>query len=248
MSFLPLAVVVLFAGLIAVFTLLARRARGRPPSLRPIDAYNSLPQTVGTAVETGKRLHISLGTGSVGQPDTAATLAGITILDQISAYAAVSDRPPVVTTSDGAAALLAQDALRGVYARQNALARYDPNSAQVAGLSRASFGAAQTTLQSDEAVAGTVLIGSIGAEAVLLAEAASRAGITTLAGSDNLSGQAMLYAAADHPVVGEDLYAAGAYAGRAPQHVGSLHAQDVVRLLLAAAIVLGVLGRTLGLF
>jgi hypothetical protein len=248
---LGLVVVVLFAGLILLFTALARRKGASPRVLRPIAAYHSLPATVGTAVETGRRLHFSLGTGAIGDTDTAATLAGLTVLDQISAAAAVSDRPPIVTTADGASMLLAQDTLRAVYTRQNALTRYDPESAQVAGLSPASWGAAQTTLARDEAVAGALLLGSVGTEAALLTEGGARAGVTTLAGSDNLQAQAVLFATADHPVVGEDLFAGGAYVGRAPAHLGSLQTQDVARLAIGALIVAGVIWRTvqsLGLF
>jgi hypothetical protein len=248
---LGLALVVLFAGLIAVFTVLVRSRPNRPRVLRRIDAFQSLPTTVGQAVETGKRLHISLGTGSLGTADTVATVAGLTMLDQISAAAAVSDRPPVVTTSDGAAMLLAQDTLRSVYARQNALSRYDSNSAQVVGLTPISFGAAQTTLPADAAVAGAVLIGSTGSEAVLLAEGGRRSGVTTLAGSDSVATQAMLFATADHPLIGEDLFAGGAYIGRQAEFVASLTAQDVMRGLIGAAILIGVLVetfRSLGLF
>ncbi len=240
-----LLVLVVFVGLILTFTLLARRKGASPRVLRPIDAYQSLPATVGTAVETGKRLHFSLGTGAIGDTDTAATLAGLTVLDQISAAAAVSDRPPIVTTADGASMLLAQDTLRSVYTRQNALARYDPESAQVAGLTPASWGAAQTTLARDEAVAGALLLGSVGTEAALLTEGGGRAGVTTLAGSDNLQAQAVLFATADHPVIGEDLFAGGAYVGHLPAHVASLNAQDVIRLGVGLVIVVGVVWRTL---
>ena len=242
---LGLLVLAVFAGLIALFTVLARSRAAQPRTLRRIDAFQSLPATVGQAVETGKRLHISLGTGTLGTTDTVATVAGLTVLDQISAAAAVSDRPPVVTTSDGAAMLLAQDNLRSVYSRQNALGRYDPASAQVVGLTPISFGAAQTTLPATEAVAGAVLIGSAGSEAVLLAEGGRRAGVTTLAGSDSLATQAMLFATADHPLIGEDLFAGGAYISRLPEFMGSLSAQDVMRGLIAAAIVIGVVWRTM---
>lgn len=242
---------VIMALMIVAFTLLGRRAGARRRVLRRIDAFQSLPTTVGQAVETGQRLHISLGTGQVGTADTAITVAGLNVLDQISAAAAVSDRPPVVTTSDGAAMLLAQDTLRSVYARQNALARYDPESAQVAGLTPESFGAAQTTLPSDEAVAGAVLIGAAGSEVVLLAEGGQRVGVTTLAGADSIATQAMLYASADHPLVGEDVFAGGAYIGGQSRFIASLRAQDVVRFFIAGLIVIGVIVQTvrsLGLF
>lgn len=237
----------LFAILILAFTALGRRRGRQPFPFRNIEALASLPSTVGQAVETGQRLHISLGSGSIGQTDTAAALAGLTVLDQISAVAAVSDKPPVVTTADGAAMLLAQDTLRRIYTQQHALHRYDPNSARVAGPTPMSFGAGLTTLLKDESAAGTILVGSVGPEAVLLTEASRRASLTTLAGSDDPSTQAMLFAAADQPLVGEDLFAGGAYIGRNAAHMASLRAQDILRVVLILAILAGALARTLGL-
>lgn len=241
------AFLALFGGLILFFTTLAARKGAAPAIFRNIEAFQSLPDTVGRAVETGRRLHISLGSGSVGGQDTAPALAGLTVLDQISAVAVVSDKPPVVTTADGTAMLLAQDVLRQVYTRQNALPRYDPTSARVAGLSADSFGAALTSLVKDESVGGTILIGSVGPEAVLFTEAGQRENITTLAGSDDPATQALLFAAADYPLIGEDLFAGGAYIGRQPAHIASLRAQDVLRIAIGVVIIVGFIAKTIGL-
>lgn len=249
-SLLPwvgLGVVAVFAVLIGVFTLLAtRKGPGGMRSavqvpLRRIAALQSLPNTVGQAVETGQRLHISLGSGVVGQTNTSTILAGLTVLDQISEAAVMSDKPPIITTGDSPALFLAQDTLAAVYRRQNAEERYDANSAQVVGLTSMAFGAAQTTLPKDEAIAGTVLIGPVGPEVVLMAEAGQRANVTTLAGTDNPQAQALLFATADHPLVGEDVFAGGALIGRAPAHVASLQAQDIMRFLVGGAVVVGAL-------
>src|SRR3990172_1070747 len=244
---LELGFVILFAILIGAFTALGRRRGGGRAVLCGVEVLESLPDAVGQAVETGRRLHISLGSGTIGEMDTAAALAGLTVLDQISAVAAVSDKPPVVTTADGTAMFLAQDTLRNVYERQNASQRYDPSSARVAGLSPMSFGAAVTTMIKDESVAGTVLVGSVGPEAVLIAEAGSRVNINTVAGSSDPSEQELLFAAADNPLVGEDLFVGGAYIGRHPAHIASLQAQDVMRILIGFAILGGVLAKTFGL-
>jgi hypothetical protein len=244
--FLGAAVLLVFGSLVILFTALAvrRREADRQPAFRPIGAYARLADTVGHAVETGRRLHLSLGTGTLGTPDTTITAAGATLFDQVAPGAAMSDRPPIVTAADGATMLLGRDVLRGVYARHQALERFPPDAAQVVGLSPLSFGAALATLPKDEAVAGTVLMGSVGLEAVLLAEANARAGSPTLAATDNLAAQAMLLPTTTDPVLGEDVYAAGAYVFGAPAHIGSLHAQDVMRLLVAGAILAGVLYRT----
>jgi hypothetical protein len=234
----------LFASLIFVLSVLAQRKGAKPRGLRQIEAYESLPATVGAAVETGRRIHISVGDGAIGEVSTPATLAGLSILDQIASVAAISDKPPIVTTSDGVAMLLAQDTLRGVYKRQNANEDYDGLAAQVVGLSPLGFGAALTGVIKDDAVAGTILIGSVGSEAVLLAEAGQRAKITTVAGSDQPAAQALLFAAADQPLVGEDLFAGNAYINRRPEHLASLRAQDWARIAIGAGIVLGVLYQT----
>jgi hypothetical protein len=243
-ALIGLGLVVVFALLIGVFTFLATRKGAKPAPFRRVDAFYSLPNTVGQAVETGKRLHISLGAGAIGHSTTATTLAGLTVLDQISEGAVVSDKPPVITTADASAMLLAQDVLQAVYQHQNAAERYDPDSAHVVGVSPLTFGAAQTTLPKDEVVAGTVLIGPVGPEAVLLAEASRRANVTTLAGADDPAAQALLFATTDHPLVGEDTFAGGAYIGRAPAHVASLQAQDIIRVLIGVAMVLGAIYQT----
>jgi hypothetical protein len=135
-----------------------------------------------------------------------------------------------------------------VYKRKNALARYDPNSAQVAGTDPHAFASAITGLTKDEAVAGAILIGSVGPEAILLTEAGRRADVTTLAGADDPAAQAILFAGANHPLIGEDVFAGGAYiASGLPAHVASLRAQDIMRLIIGGAILAGVVAATLGL-
>lgn len=248
MNLWGLGFVLLFVILFGLFRALARRKGARPVALREIEAFSRLPVTVGQAVETGRRLHISLGTGAMGDFNSASTLAGLALLDQVSDAAVISDKPPVVTTADGTTALLAEDTLRTVYKRKNALARYDPNSAQVTGTDPYAFASAITGLTKDESVAGTILIGSVGPEAILLTEAGRRAEVTTLAGADDPAAQAILFAGANNPLIGEDVFAGGAYiASGLPAHVASLRAQDMMRIGLGLIILAGVIAKTLGL-
>ncbi|MBI3763670.1 MAG: hypothetical protein HY260_17645 [Chloroflexi bacterium] len=248
---LGLAVVLLFAALMAGFALFARRARKgttpRPPAFRPIEAYSRLPRAIGEAVETGRRLHISLGSGSVGASDTASILAGLTIVEIVAQAASASDKPPVVTAGDGTASILAQDALRRVYTRQNLIERYDPNAGRLAGATPLSFAAGAMMTVPDETTAANLVTGSFGTEIALITEAGARAGITQIAGAGDPTAQALAYAGADHPLVGEELYVAGAYLRSFPAHVGSVRAQDAMRVLIVVAIVVLAIARALGL-
>lgn len=247
MTLIALLVFLGFLGLILALTFLVRRRGARSIPLREVEALQNLPNIVGEAVESGRRMHLSLGSGGIGQADTITVLAGLSTATPIAAVTAISDKPPVITTADAVTMLLAQDTLRQVYREQNAQERYSEEAARVAGLTPLSFGAALTPLVKDEAVAGNVLIGPVGTEAVLLTEAAQRAGVATLAGTSDLTAQAALFAAADQPLIGEDVYAGNAYLTRGEAQVASLQAQDVVRLVLIAGMILGVLAKTFGL-
>jgi hypothetical protein len=84
-------------------------------------------------------------------------------------------------------------------------------------------------------------MGNFGVEAALLAEAGERANTYTLAASDNLVAQAVLFASAQEPLIGEELYAAGAYMDAGPIHTASLTVQDILRWLIIVAILVGAL-------
>jgi hypothetical protein len=91
----------------------------------------------------------------------------------------------------------------------------------------------------DEQVSATLMTGHFGPELALIAETADRADGFTLAGTDSLPGQAALYAAAQEPLIGEELFAAGAYLRSGIVHMASLRAQDVLRWLIIASILVG---------
>jgi hypothetical protein len=58
-----------------------------------------------------------------------------------------------------------------------------------------------------------------------------------------------MYAAAHDPLIGEELFAGGAYLDVNPMHEASLHAQDVARWIIVGLIVLSALaGMFEGLF
>jgi hypothetical protein len=57
----------------------------------------------------------------------------------------------------------------------------------------------------------------------------------------------VLYAAAQEPLIGEELFAAGAYLGAGQTHTASLRVQDIMRWVLIVVIILGSLAKLGGL-
>lgn len=240
-SYAGLALVAICFILILVFTLVFRKRPQR--FLRSISSFSRLRQAIGLAVEDGSRLHISLGRASPFGMQAAASFVGLSVLDRIAQLSSISDRPPVATSGDGALSILSQDTLSGTYRNLNAPDLYDPSRGMMAGPTPWSYIAGALPVQQDENVSANILLGSYGSEVILLADAAEARGQFTLAASDSLPAQAVLFATAQEPLIGEELYATGAYVNANPSHLASLRTQDILRLVLMAGLLLGAVVR-----
>jgi hypothetical protein len=100
---------------------------------------------------------------------------------------------------------------------------------------------ASTRLDQKE-TAANLMFGSFGPEALLLAEPGAHRGIPQLAGTDDPQAMALLLAAVDDVIIGEEIYAVPAYLNRKPAYVASLQAQDVLRIgVVVLILITGVL-------
>jgi hypothetical protein len=213
---------------------------------RPIAAFSMLKRAIGLAVEDGKRLHISLGKSSLTSSEAAAGLAALSTLERIAQLSMASDRPPIATSGDSGMAILSQDALRAAYRNSNVLDQYDPDRGRLTGLTPFSYIAGALPVMEREQASAHLLVGNFGPEVALLTDAADRQRAFTLTASDSLPAQAVLYATAQEPLIGEEMYAIPAYLQSGPFHTASLHAQDALRWLVGAVIVLGAVLKLMG--
>jgi hypothetical protein len=241
---LSLIFFLLFFGLIII---LAVAGRNRPGiELRQIEAFTKVRKAIENAVEAGSQLHISIGRGTATGPESASAFVGLSVLEQMTTSASSGDSPPTVSTGDSTLSILAQDTLKNAYQDIGSIDQYKPTSSQLTGLTPFSYAAGAIPIVSNKKTKTSILIGNYGIESALLTDACEQAGNITLAGTDDITGQAVLYATADEQLIGEELYAGGAYIKSDPIHTASLRAQDVIRLLLVTVILLGILARLIG--
>jgi hypothetical protein len=246
-SALLVSFIVLFvsANLLGALTFLQRKS---PPKLRSIPALTRLYRAIGLSVEDGTRLHVSLGRGSLLQARNGATLAALAMLRYLAERTSAGDRPPVATSGDPVISLLTQDTLKAGYQAAGADDQYQPTTGRLSGLTPFSYAAGAMSVVRDENVSANVLMGNFGPEVALLVESAERDSVTTLGGSDDLAAQAVLYAAAPEPLIGEEVFAAGAYLDAGPAHTASLTVQDVLRWSLIVSLLAGAVLKAAGVF
>lgn len=237
-------------GLLLLFAFLglmlgsAATSRRWPATLRPIAAFEALGKAIERAVEAGERVHVSLGTGSVIGPESAPAFAGLAALSRIARVTSMSDRPAVVTAGDGAMAILARDTLRSSYGESGSPNLYDPTSGRLLGPTPFSYVAGLPSVLTNEGVSVHMLSGFYGFEAGLAAEFGERARAFVIGGTSEVQSQALLYAVARNPLLGEEVFASGAYLGAGELHKASLRTQDIIRIGLIVLIMLGVIMAT----
>lgn len=245
MNLTAIGILVFAAILLLALIFLRRRS---PAAFRSIPAYEQLSRAVGLAVENGSRLHFSLGRGSLFGARGGSALAALAMLRRLTERTSLSDKPPVVTAGDASLAILSQDTLQSGYRAAAAEDQYRFTTGRLTGLTSFSYAAGALPVVHDENVSANVFLGDMGVEAALLTESAERENSTLIAASDNLSAQSIFYASSQEPLVGEELFAAGAYMGAGAAHDASLNAQDILRWLVIVGILIGSLFKLFGAF
>ncbi|MBL8080618.1 MAG: hypothetical protein JNM55_21785 [Anaerolineales bacterium] len=224
------------AFLLLIITVWKRRS---PSVVRELPALVRLYRAIGLSVEDGTRLHISLGHGGLLNARGGSALAGLAALRLISERTSVSDQPPVASAGDPTLGLLTQDTLQAGYQAAGVEELYVPTSGRVTGFGPFGFAAGAMPITSNENISANILLGHFGAEVGLLTEASERENVTVIGASDDLAGQSILFASSQDSLIGEELFASGAYIGAGPSHMASLTVQDVLRWVIVLVLFAG---------
>lgn len=240
-----LAILIVAAFLLFIITLWKRRS---PAHLREIPAFTKLTRALGLSIEDGKRLHISLGHGSLLDARGGSAFAGLALLRNIAERTSVSDMPSVASAGDPTLGLLTQDTLQAGYQAAGVEDAYVHTMGRVTGLTPFSYAAGAMQIPQNENVSTNIIIGHLGSEVGLMADAIERSNVKLIGGSDNLTGQSVLFVNTEDPLIGEELFAAGAYLNSDPAHAASLTVQDLFRWVIILVLLGGAAAKFVGVF
>lgn len=241
-----LALLLFIVVFLPIFYISGRRVQeGNFPDLRPIPAFDALRGVMARAIETGRRVHVGLGIGGISGYMTADSLAGLSVLEYLANQSAATGVPPLVTMADPTLLIAAQDVMRRPYRDDWGEAANAMRHARWIAPEPAAYAAGVLGMLGSEAVDANVLIGAFGDEYLLLGEAANRKKISSVGGASDPNVLPFVFASADYALMGEDMYAAGAYLAQKPWHIGSLLAQDLMRWVIVATIIVLVVIKSL---
>ncbi len=239
---------VLFVGLFYAFWgMWHRKGRLSDVSLRPLPPVDTLRDSLHRAAEMGEKVHLSPGTGALHERNSVAeTLAGLQLMQGTARDALALGVPVHVTTNDALVNLVAESSLQRALEEAGEPAGLEAESELVAQQFVPAYVAGVLEKLGRPEIQGNVLVGAFNEEMLLMGEVGALETTFQVAGAVRPAAASFLPLVTDDFLLGEEIYAVGAYFDPKPARVVSLLAQDGIRMVLILLIILGVILATLG--
>lgn len=211
----------------------------RSRRLRRMPGMVSLRSLLSQAVEASSRVHLALGSGRIGGGSTVETTAALSVLDYLAKQSVLCDTPVTVSVGDPTTLAAAEGILLGYEEQREDIAKRPASALHFVAPEPLAYATGAAAVNESEQPALTVALGTYGPEYLLMGEAGARQGMAQVAGTTNLEALTMMHISADATLIGEEIFAAGAFLDR-PEHLGSSLTEDVLRIITAVLILVGV--------
>lgn len=234
-----LIVLVIFSIVLLVCIWLG--GKGKKIELRPLPAINAIVEAIGRAAELGKPIHFNPGWYSLDSVEAPQTVAALSIFNYIMKYAVEADVRVITTLIRPDVIPLIDDIMRSSYAASGKLESYRPDDIRYISGEQFAYIGGVAKIFRDEEPAATIALGGFMAYSLLLMETAHSYGQFKIAGTASWHQIPFFAATADYILIGEELYAAGAYTSDDPYMKGSILGQDIVKIISIILLVVGIL-------
>lgn len=218
-------------------------AKKKLPSFRKLAGLDALPEMVGRAAETNKSVHFTTGGGgSLTDPVLPQLVAAMAVLGHVSELCAKYSVRVVYTVFLSEMIPIATEVMRAGYLRAGKEDAFDAET-QVRYMSGDQFAYASAVqgYAERERPAANIMIGPFYAESQLFGETFYRVGSISLAGTARGVQVPFFAVMCDYLLIGEEIYAAGAYLSKDITQVGCIRGQDIGKFYALILTILGFL-------
>ncbi|HHN46187.1 MAG TPA: hypothetical protein ENN09_01985 [Planctomycetes bacterium] len=224
-----------------IFIWLARR-KIFTPSVRRIKGIDAIDEAVGRSVEMGRPIFMSTGLTGISP----LLLAVMGIMGHVARAAARFRQQFFVPQNDVQVMVLIEEHLREIYRDAGRPELFRPETVQYLSDSQFSYASGYMGMVHREKAGSCFLFGYFAAESLILAEAGKQAGAMQVAGTVDYLQIPFFITTTDYTLIGEEVYAAGAYLSDDPVQKGSIAGQDTAKAVILALLLTGIVWATAG--
>jgi Domain of unknown function (DUF6754) len=226
--------VIFFSAVIILYTRWARM--GRKLFIRKIPGLDAVEEAVGRATEMGRPVLFVPG---IEELDSIQTVAAVSILGRIARITAQYDTPLIVPVNYPLILAAGQEVVQNSYIEMGKKDAYNKDIVRYVAGEQFALAAAINGIMMRERPAANILMGAFYAESLLLTETGNIAGSIQIAGTAEPEQLPFFICSCDYTLMGEELYAASSYLSHEPLLLGGLKGQDLVKIILVIAILVG---------
>lgn len=231
-----LVLFVLFCATVLIF--IGKARRGGSLFIRKIAGLNAIDEAVGRATELGRKVLYVPGIMSLDENQTIASLA---VLGHVARMTARYNTELDVPNKDPLTFAAARETVKEAYMQEGRPDLYTESIVHYVTYDQFAYTASVSGIMVRERPATNFLIGSFYAESLLLAETGQTTGAIQIAGTAEIAQLPFFVCACDYTLIGEELYAAGAYLSREPAQLGSIKGQDITKAVVGIYILIATL-------
>ena len=225
--------------LLPTFYFIWAAQRGKELYIRRIPGIDAIEEAIGRATELGRPIIFTTGLTGLGP----LLFAVLGILTHVAKKAAAFGCRLILPQFDYTVMPVIEDTARQAYRAAGRLDQFNPQEVRFLSDQQFAFASGYMGIAHREKAATCFLFGSFAAESLILAEAGQQVGAMQVAGTPDYNQIPFFITSCDYTLIGEEVYAAGAYLSREPSQLGSIRGQDAAKLvvlaLVAAGLVLG---------
>ncbi|HAT72215.1 MAG TPA: hypothetical protein DCS63_05305 [Elusimicrobia bacterium] len=234
---------VLLIGLIVIFFWAVSHAKRKGLFIRRIAGLDAIDEAIGRATEMGKPIFYVPGIGGMS---SISTIASAFILGEVSKKVAQYDSQIKVPHYDPIVMTVCKEVVKQSYMEAGRPDSYRDDLNFFVSQDQFSYAASVDGMISREKPAACFYMGYFMAESLLLAEVGATSGAIQIAGTDVEHQLPFFFTACDYTLIGEELYAAGAYLSKEPMLLSALKVQDFGKLVVMVSVFFGMILVALG--
>ncbi len=234
---------VLLVVIIIVFFWAVSHAKRKGLFIRRIAGLDAIEEAIGRATEMGKPIFYLTGT----QPmSTISTIASTLILGEVAKKVAQYDSYIKIPHYDPIVMTVCKEVVKQSYMEAGRPDSYREDHNFFVSQDQFSYAASVDGMLEREKPAAVFFMGYFSAEALLLAEVGATNGAIQIAGTDAEGQLPFFFTACDYTLIGEELYAAGAYLSGEPMLKSALKVQDFGKLVVMLSVFFGIIAVAIG--
>ena len=226
---------------VALLIYTMRAKKGEQVYIRKIAGIDAIEEAVGRSTEMGRPVLYVTGTEDINDIQT---IASLLVLGHVAKMVAEYDTEIKVANFFPITMTVAEDIVRQGYARAGRSDAHKPENVMFISSEQFAYAAGINGIILRDRPATNIYLGKFFAESLILAETGYVTKSVQIAGTAELAQLPFFVAACDYTLIGEELYAVGAYLSKDPRLIAMLKSADLLKLFFIGAILVGAIVAT----